>query len=330
MTLTRRNLLPALAGSLLAGCHRAKQPLSKIRVAVSPRVAHAPIYLAHEKGLFQKEGLDVELVEYVSPSDAVPSLAGNRVEVACVTFSPGICNAALRGARIRVVATRESLKPGCSDQSALYYRRSRFSQGVERAGAWKGARIAVPADSYAASFYLEQILAANKLSAAAVEISRMRVEEALAAASSGQVAVFFGSGRPEFLNGGLPKDFKRSDILVDMLGEFQYAYILYGPALLDGDPAVGTSLLRAYLAGVRRYVNGETPQFLDDLAARMHMNPKLVKSECRSNVSTDGEIHTRDLDRWVQWAIASGAVPGSVTADQLVDTRFQKAASRNL
>ena len=60
-----------------------------------------------------------------------------------------------------------------------------------------------------------------------------------------------------------------------MLGEFQYAYILYGSALLDGDPAVGTSLLRAYLAGVRRYVNGETPQFLDDLAARrMHIEPE--------------------------------------------------------
>ncbi|HSR06322.1 MAG TPA: ABC transporter substrate-binding protein [Bryobacteraceae bacterium] len=330
MTLTRRSLLPALAGSLLAGCHKGRQPLSKIRVAVSPRVTHAPIYLAHEKGLFQKEGLDVELVEYVSPSDTVPALAGNRVEVSCVTFSPGICNAAARGARIRIVATRESIKPGCSDQGALYYRRSRFSQGLEQADAWKGARIALPADSSSAAFYLEQILAANKLSTTAVEISRMRAEDAVAAASGGQVDVFFGSGRPEFLNGGLPKDIRRSDILIDMLGEFQYAYILYGPALLDGDPAVGTSFLRAYLAGVRRYVDGETPQFLDDLAARMHMNPKLVKSECRSNVSTDGEIHTRDLDRWVQWAVASGAVPGWIAAEQLVDTRFQKAASRNL
>lgn len=328
MTLTRRTLLPALAGSLLAGCHRTRGPLSKIRISVSPRVTHAPIYLAYEQGLFRKEGLDVELVDFVSPMESLTALVGNRVDVACVSFTPGICNAAARGARIRIVAARDSLKPGCSDQGALYYRQTRFAQGVKQTESWKGARIALPSDSNAAGFYLEQILAANKVSPASVEISRMRVEEALAAASSGHLDVFFGSGRPEFLNGGLPKDFKRSDILMDVLGEFQYAYMMFGHSLLDGDPAPGTSLLRAYLAGVRRYVNGETPQFLDDLAARMHMNPELVKSECRSNLSTDGEIRTRDLDRWIQWSIASGTVTDAITADQLVDTRFQKAANR--
>jgi hypothetical protein len=77
-------------------------------------------------------------------------------------------------------------------------------------------------------------------------------------------------------------------------------------------------------------VDGENPKFLDDLAARMHMNPQLVKAECRSNVSLDGEVHAHDLDRWVQWAIASGAVVGTINGDRLVDTRFQEGASRSL
>ncbi len=326
MTLTRRALFPALAGSLVA----APKPPAKIRLAVSPRVTHAPAYLAYEKGLFQKEGLDLQLVELVSSTDALTALAGNRVEAACLTFTAGICNAVSRGARIRIVAARDSLKPGCSDQGALYYRRTRFPHGLERAEDWKGAHIALPSDNNTAGFYLERILAANKVPAASIEISRMRAEEAVAAASTGRLDVFFGSGRPEFLNGGLPKDIKRSDILVDLLGEFQYTYILFGRLLLDGDPEMGTSLLRAYLAGVRRYVQGENPKFLDDLAARMHMNPRLVKAGCRSNISTDGEIRMRDIDQWIQWAVSSGTATGPITADQLVDARFQHAAMRKL
>jgi NitT/TauT family transport system substrate-binding protein len=330
VTLTRRGFLPVFAGPLLAGCNRAKDPRPKIRLAVSPRVTHAPMYLAYEQGLFLKEGLDVQLVEFNGQVDALPALAGNRVDAACLSFTPGICNAVSRGARIRIVAVRDSLKPGCSDQGSLYYRRARFVHGLERAEDWRGARIALPSDTNTTPFYLQRVLSAHGLSPADVEISRMRVEEAVAAASTGQLDVFFGSGRPEFLNGGLPKSIERSNIVVDLLGEFQYTYILFGSMLLDGNPEVGTSFLRGYLAGARRFVNGETPKFLEDLAARMHMNSELVRSGCRSNLSTDGEIRKSDLDRWVQWAVATGAVAAPITSEQLVDTRFQRAAVRSL
>jgi NitT/TauT family transport system substrate-binding protein len=330
LTLTRRKFVPTLASSLLVGCHRALETQPRIRLAVSPRVTHAPLFLAYEQGLFRKEGLDVQLVEFSGPLEVLPAIAGNRVDAACFSFTPGLCNAVARGARIRIVAVRDSLKSGCSDQGALYYRHARFSQGVERAEDWNGARVALPADNNSASFYLNQILSNNKIPASAVEVSRMRVEEAVAAASAGHIDVFFGSGRPEFLNGGLPKGVKRSDLVMDLLGELQYTYIVFGSMLLDGDPKVGTAFLRAYLTAARRFVNGETPKFLDDLATRMHMNPELVKAGCRSNLSTDGEVRIRDIDRWVQWAVASGAATGPITADQLVDSRFQQAAVRTL
>jgi NitT/TauT family transport system substrate-binding protein len=282
-----------------------------------------------ERGLFRDAGLDVSLVESQGQFDAVTRLAGGQVDVALTGFNPGIANAIGRGARMRIVAARDQLKPGCSDQGALYYRKARFPQGLEQAEGWGGSRIALSSDNLMTEFYLDDLLAGKGLPSSAVEISRMRMEDAVAAAAAGRVDLFFGSARPEFLNGGLPKDVVRSDVLMTRLGGFQYTYVLYGEKLLEGDPAVGVRFLRAYLSAVRRFAAGETPQFLDQLAARMHMNPTLVKAGCRDNISTTGELRLGDIRRWMAWAESKKYLVQPVKADQIVDLRFQRALGPN-
>jgi hypothetical protein len=179
-------------------------------------------------------------------------------------------------------------------------------------------------------FYLDQLMAFQGLAASAVEVSRMKMEEAVAAASAGHLDLFFGSGRPEFLSGGLPKELARTDLLMSVMGEFQYTYVMFGAKLLDGDPEIGIAFLSAYLRGVRRYVTGENPRFLDDLSARMHWDPELVKAGCRDNISTDGAIREKDMERWLAWAYANKTLPQPFTPAQLVDARFQRGAMRRL
>jgi ABC-type nitrate/sulfonate/bicarbonate transport system substrate-binding protein len=331
MAITRRKLLSGISGSLLlSGCGRDRKREKQIRVLVTPRVTAAVTYLAEEKGLFRDEGLDVQLEERQTQVDILPPIVAGQADVALTGFSSGLCNAISRGAVIRIVAARDELKPGCSDQSALYYRPARFPNGLEDSHAWKGSRIALQGETEMVAFYLDQLLAAKGIAPSSVEILRLRVEEAVAAASTGNLDMFFGSGRPEYLKGGLPKNVARSDIVVEFLGEFQYTYILFGDKLLDGDPETGTAFLRSYLRAARRFVAGETPRFLDNLAARMHLNPDLVKSECRSNISTTGELRMENMRRWLGWAIEKQHIQPGFTMDQLVDLRFQRAAVQNL
>jgi hypothetical protein len=117
----------------------------------------------------------------------------------------------------------------------------------------------------------------------------------------------------------------RSDVLMTRLGGFQYTYLLYGEKLLAGDPSIGVRFLRAYLSGVRRFAAGDSPQYLDQLAARMHMNPALVKAGCRDNISTTGELQMDDIRRWMAWAESKKYLVQPVKADQIVDLRFQRA-----
>jgi ABC-type nitrate/sulfonate/bicarbonate transport system substrate-binding protein len=331
MTATRRKMLTGIPGLLLlSGCGRKRTEARQIRVVISPRVTLAAFYLAYEKGLFRDEGLDIQIEERKTQVDILPPIAAGQADVAMTGFSAGLCNAISRGARIRIVAARDALIPGCADQSALYYRRSRYPRGLEDARVWKDSRIALQGETPILEFYLDQLLAAKGITRTSVEIVRLTVEEAVAAASTGHLDMFFGSGRPEYLKGGLPKDVARSDIVVSLLGEFQYTYILFGGKLLDGDPELGTVFLRAYLRGVRRFVAGETPKFLDELAGRMHLNPELVKGECRTNLSTTGEIRMGDLSRWLTWAAGKSQIPSDFAVDRLADLRFQRAAAQTL
>jgi NitT/TauT family transport system substrate-binding protein len=328
MEITRREWLAGAAGTagtLLSGCGRRREA-REIRVVVTPRVTLAALYLTHEKGLFQQQGLNVQLEERQTQVDILPPVVAGQADVALTGFSSGLCNAIGRGAKIRMVAARDTLIQGCSDQSALYYRRARFPRGLENGQDWNGARIALQAETELVEFYLDQLLAAKGVAPSAVKIARLRMPEAVAAASTDNIDMFFGSGRPEYLKGGLPKNVQRSDIVVDLLGDFQYTYILFGQKLLEGDPETGAAFLRAYLQGVRRFVAGETPKFMDDLAGRMRLNPELLKSECRTNISTTGEIRMQDVRKWLAWAVDKRNIPASFPVEQLVDLRFQKAA----
>lgn len=328
MKVSRRELAATLAASLAwTACKRQQSAAAPIRVGIAPKVTHAAVHLADEKGLFRHEGLDIRFSEFPGDAEMLSAITRGNLDVAMTGFSAGIANAVGLGAKIRIVAGRDSLKPGCSDQGALYYRRARFPSGIEYAPDWEGARIALPESNMMSAFYLDRILDYEDVPESAVQTFRLKMEQAVAAAAGGHIDLFFGSGRPEFLPGGLPKEIGRSDLLMKALGEFQYTYVLFGASLLAGDVQRGIAFLRAYLRGVRRFVAGETPQYLTDLAARMHLDPNLVKAGCRSNVSATGEIEEEDVEKWLAWAIETRIVTAAVTTEQLLDLRFQGRAA---
>jgi NitT/TauT family transport system substrate-binding protein len=328
MRASRRSLLAATTAPIWTACRR-RPAAGLIKVGVTVRITAAPLYLAHELGLFRDEGLNVEIVGYNRQLEQIPALVAGQIQAAFHGFTPALCNAIHRGGRIRIVAGRHTLVPGCSDQGAAYYRRARFPNGFDRPADWRGARIAIPTDNEMGRFYLDQLLAAKGVPPDSVEISRMRAEEAVAAAAGDHLDLFFGSGRPEFLAGGLPPTVARTDMLISLLGEFQYAYVIFGAALLDGNLSTGAGLLRAYLHGVRRFQAGETPRFLDEFASRAHMDPALVRGSCRSNISPTGEIRLGDMERWVAWAVA-GKLTEPIRAEDMVDLRFQQAVAKSL
>ena len=318
----------AAAGLFSSACARKAAPLRTLRVSVGPRVTMAPTYLAHERGYFKAEALDVSLIELRGGREALPLLAGGEIDASLFSFLPSVPNAISRGARIRLVAGRDCVRPGCSDQGALYYSRSRFPRGPKDAADWKRARVALSSDSANSEFYLDALLNSAGVSPGQVKAVRLSMEQAVAATVAGHIDLFFGSGRPNFIDRGLPPDVVRTDLLERTLGEFQYSHILFGSKLLDGDVKAGAGFLRAYLRGVREFVGGETPQFLNDYAKRFKLDIALLLRACRDNITMDGALRLKDLERWLDWAERKKYLKTKIAAAELVDMRFQREAVR--
>ncbi len=87
----------------------AEPPLSrsKLRVAWSaPTLTSGiPVWIAEEKGLFKKNGLDVELKHIASSSLGVSALLAGEIEVASGFGGPGAIMAALQGADLAIIAS---------------------------------------------------------------------------------------------------------------------------------------------------------------------------------------------------------------------------------
>jgi NitT/TauT family transport system substrate-binding protein len=87
-------------------------PLVSVRYATQQSVTDAAVFLAHARGYFQQEGLDLELVNFSSSNDMVPALATGQLEVGATAPIASFFNAFSSGVEIKTVAERASNLPG--------------------------------------------------------------------------------------------------------------------------------------------------------------------------------------------------------------------------
>ncbi|HSB72821.1 MAG TPA: ABC transporter substrate-binding protein [Candidatus Methylomirabilis sp.] len=80
-----------LAAFLIAGPAFGGEP---IKLGMSTWLGYAPLYLAKEKGLFQKRGLEVEVVVIESPADRRAAFAADRIQGMATTVDTHVMTAA--------------------------------------------------------------------------------------------------------------------------------------------------------------------------------------------------------------------------------------------
>jgi ABC-type nitrate/sulfonate/bicarbonate transport system substrate-binding protein len=324
---TRRELLAGLSGISLASCSRQRAGQERVRlaVAVTPYLGMGGFYLAHEAGYFTQAGLELEIHEVPSSMQAVPLLAGGKLDAAPLGLTSAFINAVAGGAKVRIVAGHAMVSPTCRDRYRVYGSLKAFPRGLHHAGQLKGKRVAIFNRGGFSEFCLDAVLAAAGMSQEEVQGVTLRQPEALAAVASGQIeamvafdvdknlALVFPSIVP-----GLP--------LAEVLPDFVLEFIVYGQRLLDGDPLVGVRFLAALLRGDREFVKGKTPRFLEDFARRNSWDIKVTREACRNNLAPEGEIRLESIKRFIEWSSKKGYCQRPVAAEALVDRRFLTAA----
>lgn len=166
----------------VAGCGE-KDPdpssqIEKITLAVTPWPASAPLYVAHEKGYFQDEGLDTTIRSYISGHLGLGAVISGEVDFATVGETP-IAQAAVDGKQIAVVATISRI-----ERAILVI--ARKDRGISKPEDLKGKRIGVVAGT-TADFFLYLYLATSHIDPKEARIVNLPTEEIVGALIKGEV-----------------------------------------------------------------------------------------------------------------------------------------------
>lgn len=325
----RRTLLKSLPGAALATtAARAAAPV-RLRVSVGPYINMCPFYWGYESGYFAGAGFDIQVVQSIGSTQAIPLAAGGRLDVCFLAQSPPLLNAVARGARIRIVAGRDVASATCRPIGAVYARRRAYPNGLRDLRVLRGKKVAVSGNLGGAThFALDLLLERAGIRTSDVETVGLGTGEGLAALRSGAVEAYVASAT-DYTQVMDTLQLAPGPSLGDVLPGFQYSHILFGSALLDGDVGVGARFLAVWLRSAREFAAGSSPKFMDEFAKANDLDPKAVRGGCRGGLLLDGAIRTKDLQFYIDWAARKGFCPAGLKAATCVDGRFLAAVERS-
>lgn len=325
----RRRLLACLAAAG-CGCGRRKSAaFRKVRVALVPRFALAPVYLADELGFFKEAGLELDIRQLPDSTQMIPLLAGGQLDVGFGAASAALINAVTKGAQVKIVAGRDVVAPNCGVIGTIWGTRRAFPNGLRDIRLLKGKRVAVTGMTSSTALFLDLGLESVGMTSADVQLLTMRAPEAAAALAGGKIDAFVWGNFENDLEFNAANAV-RGPRAADFVPNFQYTFVLFGPSLLGGDLEPGVHFLEAYLRGLEAFMSGQIPRIFDQLALATRTNPAAARSVCRDQFSRDGRIDRSSVQRYADWAVKKGFVPAPVDTAVLIETRFLEEAWRRL
>lgn len=209
-----KRLVGGLAGAALlavAGGATAAEPLAplsppqKVKVAYVPILKFATMYVAAQRNLFKKYGLEVDFERVKSGTEAIAFLTQGSIDVGGIAIVTSLWNAWNRGMEIRIIAPG-ALEPFTKSPTQLLVRKSMADEGkVKTVADLKGKRIATAGGPGSGGEYLAaKALERGKLTIRDVELINLGNADMPAALERGSIdAALAGSPyADQAINGG--------------------------------------------------------------------------------------------------------------------------------
>lgn len=312
----------------LGGCRPAEPPDdAPIRVAVGPWLTFAPFYIAEERGFYEAQGLNVELVVTTRGSHAIPLLLSGDLDVLPTPIGPGFFSAVAAGQRLRYVADKGWMDPSGCPSVALVVPRTVAAAGTLAVPGGR-PRISMSKEG-PMQLFVELALRRYGLSMADADLHHVPIAAELLGIGAGT------------LDGAVMTDPQLSqarreygaEILVGMpelMPGFQFSMVAYGPRLLDRDRDLGLRFMIAYLQGVRAYGEGKTEDNLRALSAATGQTREDLAEMCWMPVRADGSVNLESLEAYRDWYEQRGWLSSPVPVEDVWDPSFIESANHAL
>ena len=303
------------------GCSTEETKLVHLKVVDLPYPSFTTFYIAQEEGYFAEQGLEVEFVKFSSVTQSIPLLAQGELDVAAGSVSAGFFNAIEQGVNVKIVAGREYTTVA-RETAAFMVRKSLYESGeLDTVAEIEGRQIAMTCTACVNDFALTQILKTAGLTQNDVNIVKLSAEDIVVALGNGGVdAALIGTPRKENIEDMGYGVFLTS--FAQLMPDFQYAFMMFGPTMLGDNAELGKRFMTAYLKGVRQYVQGKTERNLEIAQKYTGFDRETLLEMAWNPVDVNGSIDLDDIIAFQDWAYESGFVDKEVSAEQLIDTSF--------
>jgi ABC-type nitrate/sulfonate/bicarbonate transport system substrate-binding protein len=225
----------------------------KVRYGVQNGVVYAGAFIAADRGYFQEEGLDVDLIPFSSASEIIPALATDQLEAGGISTNPALWNAVARGVRLKAVLDIYTFIPG-RPAMAVVVRKAAYDEGrVRRVEDLRGRAMAItpPGAGTLIGCALGNALKRVGMSLDDIDIQPLPITETLTALLNGAVD-YASLGDPALTYA------QREGAVVKILGmDEAFPYLTLGlagftPTFYE-QREVGKRFVRAYLRAHRVY-----------------------------------------------------------------------------
>ena len=326
----------ALVTLLVPGLARAAD---HVNIAYIGGTADVGFYIADAKGYLANEGIDAKFTVFDSAARMVAPLATGEIDIGSGTVGAGTYNALERGITMRAVADKARNK-GAYSYQGLVVRKALWDSGdIRSLKDLKGRRFAMTTAGGNEAAVLDDALRKIGMSIADVDVTQLSMPQQVVAFANGAIDASF---LPEpFLGKAIATKAGVSMIPASSLRDDDVTgVIIYSDTLINKRPEVAKRAMKAYIRGLRDYVDalkdgrlaGPGAEDVVDIIAKYSVvkDKDVLRSIIPHYVDPNGEVGVASLMADWDFYKRGGFIKGDVTVEQLIDKRWVAAAVAEL
>ena len=313
---------------------------------VSVKVASAGIasdigfFLAHKKGYFRAEGLDVSLTTLPNSPQMIGPLGMGQLDVGAGTVAASLYNAVAQNIAIRAVADKGSMRPGYGF-SGLLVRKDLVDSGrFKSLRDLKGMKIAVGTFGSANSSAVNEALKRGGLTWNDANMVAITFPEHLAAYANKAIDASM-TNEPtasEAVKEGLAVRIAGND---EIYPDQQTAVVIYSEVFTRKRPEVALKFMRAYIKAIREYNDAlkdgriaglNADEVISTLTEYTFIkDARLHREITPAAIDPDGRMNLKGLANDLQFFKERKLIQDpAITVERIIDTSFAEEAVKEL
>jgi NitT/TauT family transport system substrate-binding protein len=316
-------------------------PRKQIKVGALPTIGNAPVIIAQQRGYFESEGLEVELVSFASGAEIVAPLGTGQIDAGTsITPSAGLVNAVARNVPIKIVASNGTIKANRNIADIVV--RKSLQPGndpIDLKSLNRPIRAAAAAEGLVPHAILLREAEKAGLSFSDVNMTYLPLPDINVAMTNAQLDIA-ASGEPLITIGVQQGIYSRWKRMADLYPDMPYSNVVFGPNLLEKDRDAGERLIRGYLRGVRDYEDAFTKGKDRDAIVGMLAEPlrtpaplfqALQEQGGLAFIDPDGSVSVAPLAPMLDvWTRTNAVQQPGFDVSRLVEPSFATAAVNRL